>query len=278
MVRPSAVQAPCLARRGPRRAWVSGFTLVELLVVISVLTVLIALLLPALGAARSASTRVASMSNQRQLAVAIMRYADDFQDRVPLGYSLGPGEGWKQYNYLLRTNPAGGIPAMRWMGLLYEHGAFTSPEAFYCPAERDPLMQYDTENNPWPPDDTAPPGKSTRVGYGTRPMIGWPFPSNAPQPDDMPRLSRLSPRTAILVDLIHKPERLAYRHRTGVNVTHADGSLRWQPRPVLDSTSVEGVTWADTAETGFDTDFNPLFLSLDPETGQDRGLWAALDR
>lgn len=268
----------CRTDRDRRPRGLGGFTLIELLVVVSALAVLIALLLPAFGGARSASLRVASMSNQRQLAVAIMHYADESQGRVPLGYSLGPGEGWKQYNYLLRTNPTSGTPAMRWMGLLYEHGAFTSPEAFYCPAERDPLMQYDTEDNPWPPDGTAPPGKSTRVGYGTRPMIGWPFPSDTPQPEGMPRLSQLSPRKAILADLIHKPERLAYRHREGVNVTHADGSLRWQPRSVLDSTSVEGMIWAETANTGFSTDFNPLFLSLDPETGQDRGLWAALDR
>lgn len=256
----------------------TGFTLIELLVVISIIALLIGVLLPALVGVRSAGMRIASMSNQRQLAVVIRQYAQDYQDRVPLGFSLGPGEGWKQYNYLLRTNPQSGTPAMRWIGLLYEHGGFESPEAFYCPAEQDPLLQFDTESNPWPPDETAPRGKSTRIGYGTRPMIGWPFPSDAPQPLGMPKLTLLSPGTAILADLIHKPERLTYRHEDGVNVTHADGSVRWQERSVLDSAIVDGITWDDTGNTGFDTAFNPLFLSLDPETNEDRGLWAALDR
>ncbi len=261
-------------RRSPSR----GVTLIELLVVISVIALLIGILIPTLGAARSASLRVASMSNQRQLAIAMVQYASDHQDRVPLGFSLGPGEGWKQYNYLLRTNPTGGSPSMRWMGLLYEHGAFGSPEAFYCPAERDPLMQFDTERNPWPPDESAPPGKSTRIGFGTRPMIGWPFPSGSPQPTGLPLLSELEPRLAILADLLHKPERLAWRHRDGVNVTHADSSVRWQSRDALDGVTVDGMSWQDTDNTGFDTAFNPLFLSTDPETGNDRGIWAALDR
>jgi len=260
-----------------RRARV-GFTLVELLVVISIIALLIGILLPALGKARTSSIRLLCLSNQRQLASSVVLYANDFDDRVPLGFSLGPGEGWKQYNYLLRTNPSTGTPSMRWMGLLYQHGAFESPEAFYCPAERDPLMRLDTESNPWPPDDTAPAGKSTRIGYGTRPMVGWPFPSTAPQPGGMPRLSRLESRRAILADLIHKPERLDERHRDGLNVTFADGSARWTQRAPLDAVDVEGVTWADTANTGFDTAFNALFLSRDDETGAERGIWAALDR
>jgi len=260
------------------RAGGGGFTLIELLVVVAVIAVLIGVLLPALAGARSASQRVASMNNQKQLTVALMVYADDADGRVPLGFSLGPGEGWKQYNYLVRTNPANGAPSMRWMGLLYERGLFDSPRAYFCPAEQDDLMSFDTAENPWPPDDTAPPGKSTRIGYGTRPMIGWPFPSDRPRPEGMPRKSRLAPRLAIVADLIHKPERLATRHGDGVHVTHADGSARWQPRSAIDAVVVGGMTWADTDNTGFDTAFNALFLSEDPATGRDRGLWAALDR
>ncbi len=255
-----------------------AFTLVETLVVVSVIALLVGVLLPALGAARAASWRAASMSNQRQLGTALMLYAADHDDRVPLGHSLGPGEGWKQYNYLLRTNPAGGTAAMRWMGLLYLHGAFESPEAFYCPAERDPLMQFDTESNPWPPDETAPEGKSTRVGYGVRPVVGWPFPSTSPQPGGLPRLERLPPGTAVAADLLHKPERLSLRHGSGVNVTHADGSVRWVWRGVLDEVVVDGARWADTDGASFDTAFNDLFLSEDPISGKERGVWAALDR
>jgi prepilin-type N-terminal cleavage/methylation domain-containing protein len=260
-----------------RRARCRAFTLIELLVVVAVIAILVAVLLPALNGARVAALRSASASNQRQLGVSLAAYAGDHEGRVPLGFSLGPGEGWKQYNYLLRTNPANGRAGMRWMGLLYEHNLFATPEAFYCPAEQDPLMQFDTEDNPWPPDETAPLGKSTRVGYGTRPIVGWPFPSDAPQPPGMPRLGDLRPGTAILADLMHKPERLDLRHRSGINASVADGSVSWRGREVLDAVEVDGLAWANTANTGFDTAFNDLFLSDDPQTSRPRGLWAALD-
>ena len=255
-----------------------GFTLIELLVVIAIIALLIGILLPSLGSARDGARRLASMSNQRQLHLALISYADDFDSQVPLGFSLGPNPGWKQYNYLLRTNPASGTPAWRWMGLLYLHESFDSPEAFYCPAERDELLQLDTESNPWPPDDSAPPGKSTRVGYGTRPLIGWPFPSNGPQPTGMPRLHLLDPGMTILADLIHKPERLLLRHGSGINAARTDGSVRWIDRAVLDRVEVDGVRWADTDDTGFDNAFNDLFLRPAEKGTPEAGIWPALDQ
>lgn len=51
-----------------------GFTLVELLVVITIIGMLMALLLPAVQAAREAGRRATCMSNQRQIAMAILNY------------------------------------------------------------------------------------------------------------------------------------------------------------------------------------------------------------
>jgi prepilin-type N-terminal cleavage/methylation domain-containing protein len=52
-----------------------AFTLLELLVVISVIAMLMAILMPALGAARSGSRALACKSNLRQLLLASVGYA-----------------------------------------------------------------------------------------------------------------------------------------------------------------------------------------------------------
>src|SRR5213593_2420962 len=70
-------------RAGRPAALLSGFTLLELLVVIVIVSVLAALLLPALAKAREQGRASVCRNNMRQLALAMTLYADDNSDYLP---------------------------------------------------------------------------------------------------------------------------------------------------------------------------------------------------
>ena len=69
---------------GSRIVALHAFTLVEMLVVIAIIGILIALLLPALSSAKGRASRVACISNQKQIATALLLYAqNDPEGRLP---------------------------------------------------------------------------------------------------------------------------------------------------------------------------------------------------
>lgn len=69
-----------------------GFTLIELLVVISIMTLLIAILLPALQKARKNASQAVCMNHLKQLHLCAMFYDNDHTGYLPFAQGFAPGD------------------------------------------------------------------------------------------------------------------------------------------------------------------------------------------
>jgi prepilin-type N-terminal cleavage/methylation domain-containing protein/prepilin-type processing-associated H-X9-DG protein len=76
----------------------SGFTLIELLVVIAIIALLAAILFPVFARARENARRASCQSNMKQLALGVMQYAQDYDDRLAPASPCGNGDPYNTWS------------------------------------------------------------------------------------------------------------------------------------------------------------------------------------
>ena len=147
-----------------------AFTLVELLVVISIIALLLSILLPALNKAKEHAKLAVCMSNMKQLGYTFKVYMQDNEYRCPFNedpstthsqyyFAAGDGEfaygGAEQHlGSMLAQTP---LPKDR---LLYPYAK--EPELFYCPSDKgENLLPMEH----WKPTNFYAMGASYRYNY-----------------------------------------------------------------------------------------------------------------
>lgn len=126
----------CQAHRYESRP---AFTLVELLVVIAIIGVLVALLLPAVQAAREAARRMSCGNNLKQLGIALQNYHDTFGALPPSG-CFPPAASWSAQarilSFLEQENLQGLIDwTQPYSAAVNAKVSATRVTTFLCPSE-----------------------------------------------------------------------------------------------------------------------------------------------
>lgn len=200
---------------------VAGFTLIELLVVISIIALLIAILLPALGRARKAARHVLCQSNLRQVAIVTLTYEMDtklFPRRV-----VG-GTGW----HAMPERISGTGDDV----LYYSQGK----GIYYCPDREEFSDQWRFEEDDWPltgyfhwNGDRFPDGFDTEfpTAYGLSPRP-W-YNAYYPLAQDIMRGFLVDRATGETNDAAGRVAHTTNRFMTNSNAIRHDGSLSVEP-------------------------------------------------
>jgi prepilin-type N-terminal cleavage/methylation domain-containing protein/prepilin-type processing-associated H-X9-DG protein len=166
-----------------RKTGVHAFTLIELLVVIAIIAILAAMLLPALAAAKQRAQAATCLSNQKQLALAWIMYADDNQGGIinfdaPVNPTPSETIPWRYSTPNPMPPTIGMSPQDKDVAILQEgfkqgglYQYAPNVNVLHCPADR-------RANYPVVPNPTAPPGSFAYGSYsGAGGMNGFTYES-----------------------------------------------------------------------------------------------------
>lgn len=116
----------------------TGFTLVELLVVIGIIAVLISILLPALSRARESAQSLKCASNMRQMGQYLSLFAQERKGRFPGGGSSSPGGSLNWYSIVNREILK--QPNFNMKGMYIQVRDEPVSGTLHCPAFRAPAV------------------------------------------------------------------------------------------------------------------------------------------
>lgn len=212
----------CRLLHNGRRA----FTLLDVLVTITVVVILISIMLPSLGRVRETAHQVICRSNVRQIGIGISLFAEDNRNRLMPSIFVGNDptnyKPWETPTLRVQPEPPGYV-AGKWdgLGLLYHLDYLPAPRLFYCPSHhgRNAFRDYEDE---WG-------ARSTGAIVGNYQYRGrGPLASAIHGPSPVPQtffLTEINPTSALVSDSMRS--QLDFNHRVGTNVLRANISVEW---------------------------------------------------
>jgi prepilin-type N-terminal cleavage/methylation domain-containing protein len=176
-----------------------AFTLVELLVVISIIAILLAVLIPAMNRAKETAKRIICSNQQKQIALGLNTYVNDYDGLMPWYGGKDPlflpphapdagtdAEDNERHPYVafkgdsdktewLEGGVSSGAPIPMRLACLYRRGIIKVGKVFYCPSNKAVQYRYDDYINPRTPNVSKE--------WGTLPQM-CNDPSKSPSPDN----------------------------------------------------------------------------------------------
>ncbi len=195
-----------------------GFTLIELLVVIAIIAILAAILFPVFARARENARRASCMSNEKQMALAVIQYTQDYDEKLLPSWNA-------------RTSSAD-----LWMNIIQPY--VKSTQIFFCPSASNlnPSGTLTTSNvaygwnyNYLTVQSTCtvyPPGDPSYTRYGCGGISIAAIPNVA----ETVMLTDSSQNTLhyVIGYSSYQPSPI---HMDGANVAFADGHVKWMKVP-----------------------------------------------